>query len=271
MGRKAKYFCKHCKKPILTRALIDGKIVHGSRRQETLECYSCVPLKRGQTPSDINPVSGFRICRECKNEFPDAPEYFKQYSDSGYNGCFCKPCAVEIKKKVVRKNGDKVARACIELLGDKCNICKLSFSSYDFHHLDPKIKEAKVSSIGSLTRALKEAAKCILLCANCHRETHAGYHPEILKTDFTKYRASHVYRGRRRAKIAAIEYKGGKCLDCGYSRYSEALQFHHREQNSKDKELNEALFSLISFEKMKPELDKCDLLCANCHVKRHTI
>ena len=64
-------------------------------------------------------------------------------------------------------------------LGGKCKACGYSkcFEALDFHHLDPSTKIAGVPELigcWSLTKAREEANKCILLCANCHREFHAG-------------------------------------------------------------------------------------------------
>lgn len=47
----------------------------------------------------------------------------------------------------------------------------------DFHHLDPSEKEYNIGMMAtqySMESVLKEAAKCIVLCANCHRKLHAG-------------------------------------------------------------------------------------------------
>lgn len=257
MSRKRMIFCKHCGSYIPSNQ---------NRRRKNLECYVCVPIKRGEKPSDINPITGLKICRECLGEYPNTREFFKQYTTSSYSGCYCKTCAVKIRKRAVSKNNQKVFQACVDLLGGKCNICKLSFNSYDFHHLDPKTKDVKVSKIGSLARAIKEASKCILLCANCHREVHAGHHISILEVNFKQERC----KSKAMAKLAAINYKGGKCLDCGYNKYKEPLQFHHRDPTEKDFEISLRIVSLRSFERLKYELDKCDLLCANCHIKRHS-
>lgn len=52
----------------------------------------------------------------------------------------------------------------------KCN------AALEFHHLDPNLKlfnlDARNISGNTLEAAIKEAEKCILLCANCHREEH---------------------------------------------------------------------------------------------------
>jgi len=67
-----------------------------------------------------------------------------------------------------------------------------------------------------------------------------------------------------RQKELGIEYKGGKCVACGYSKCSAALDFHHINPEEK-----EGLRQDWCFEKNKSELDKCVLLCANCHRELH--
>lgn len=66
----------------------------------------------------------------------------------------------------------------IDLLGDKCSICGHSFPDcvYDFHHINPEEKEFTISEFMgySLHKLEKEAHKCILVCANCHRILHAS-------------------------------------------------------------------------------------------------
>jgi hypothetical protein len=65
----------------------------------------------------------------------------------------------------------------------------------------------------------------------------------------------------------AVEYKDGKCVKCGYDRCLDALQFHHRDHSTK--EVTPARMKLWSREKARLELDKCDLVCANCHAEIH--
>lgn len=64
----------------------------------------------------------------------------------------------------------------------------------------------------------------------------------------------------------AIDYKGGKCSLCGYSRCKRALSFHHVNPDEKSFGIAYRGFSR-SWEKLRPELDKCVLLCANCHME----
>lgn len=76
-----------------------------------------------------------------------------------------------------------------------------------------------------------------------------------------KMRARH-----RNKKQRYVEYKGGKCELCGYSKSLAALEFHHRDPNQKDFRVSG---KNVSWEKVKAELDKCQLLCANCHREEH--
>ena len=66
-------------------------------------------------------------------------------------------------------------------------------------------------------------------------------------------------------KQKAINYKGGKCQICGYSKYYGALEFHHRDPTVKEKLFDKT----CSFDTQKLELDKTTLLCSNCHREIH--
>jgi hypothetical protein len=62
----------------------------------------------------------------------------------------------------------------------------------------------------------------------------------------------------------AIEYKGGCCVVCGYNRCVRALEFHHVDPSKKSFGLSERGLC-HSWDRIQEELDKCILLCANCH------
>lgn len=72
---------------------------------------------------------------------------------------------------------------------------------------------------------------------------------------------------QRNIKQKAIDYKGGCCQICGYNKHNGALEFHHKDPAKKDFNLGHA--KMYSFEKIKPELDKCILVCSNCHREIH--
>jgi predicted HNH restriction endonuclease len=73
-------------------------------------------------------------------------------------------------------------------------------------------------------------------------------------------------RTRNNKKEQALTYKGGKCSICGYDKCSAALDFHHL--NPLEKESKNDLRNL-SWDRLKIELDKCILVCANCHREIH--
>lgn len=63
-----------------------------------------------------------------------------------------------------------------------------------------------------------------------------------------------------------MESRGGaKCQRCGYDRYVGALEFHHRDPKEKDPKWSRGW----NLERLKKELDKCDILCSNCHREVH--
>lgn len=72
---------------------------------------------------------------------------------------------------------------------------------------------------------------------------------------------------RRRNKIKLVEYKGGKCEKCGYDKCIDALEFHHLNPNEKD--FGVSCGDTRSLEKLKSEVDKCIMVCANCHREIH--
>ena len=75
-----------------------------------------------------------------------------------------------------------------------------------------------------------------------------------------------VINWRKRKKIELIEYKGGKCEICGYKKSTWSLEFHHKDPNEKDFEISGKSWS---FERLKKEVDKCILVCSNCHHEIH--
>ena len=72
---------------------------------------------------------------------------------------------------------------------------------------------------------------------------------------------------RRAIKKMLVQYKGGKCERCGYNRCIRALEFHHLDPSQKDFGVSKCLTTDMSL--LKREVDKCILLCSNCHAEIH--
>jgi len=85
--------------------------------------------------------------------------------------------------------------------------------------------------------------------------------------DRRDYLIKAVSSRRKKLRETAIKYKGGKCAICGYKKCIQALDFHHLSGN-KDFGISEKGMTK-SWEKIKKEIDKCILVCANCHRELH--
>jgi len=77
-----------------------------------------------------------------------------------------------------------------------------------------------------------------------------------------------VSKRRRRLKEMAIESFGGACQMCGYNRCIEALQFHHKDPSQKEFGLAKSGLTR-SWARVQREIEKCILVCSNCHAEIH--
>ncbi|MBF0618729.1 MAG: hypothetical protein HQL19_01020 [Candidatus Omnitrophica bacterium] len=86
--------------------------------------------------------------------------------------------------------------------------------------------------------------------------------------DRREYLIKAVSARRKRVREMAVAYKGGRCESCGYDRCMDALEFHHVDPAQKDFNVSSRGYSR-SWERVKVELGKCMILCANCHRELH--
>ena len=83
------------------------------------------------------------------------------------------------KSALIRNRLNNIKKKLINLKGDKCNKCNITFNEvlrmFEFHHRDPSQKLFNISD-KNLQKGwkivVKESEKCDLLCGNCHHETH---------------------------------------------------------------------------------------------------
>ena len=87
-------------------------------------------------------------------------------------------------------------------------------------------------------------------------------------TDRADYIKKAVAKRRTRVRQQAVDFKGGRCEICGYAKYIGALEFHHRDPHQKDFSVS-ADGSTRSWARVQKEIEKCVLLCANCHREVH--
>lgn len=101
-------------------------------------------------------------------------------------------------------------------------------------------------------------------CKDCIRER--------IRSDYNKDPKNHANNSKRRRnarKIECIAYKGGVCEDCGGTFHPAAFDFHHKNEAEKEFDIGSKLSG--SMVVLRPELDKCLLLCSNCHRVRHFV
>jgi ribosomal protein L30E len=103
-------------------------------------------------------------------------------------------------------------------------------------------------------------SKCTL-CSREYRYTQKAGHAKTICNSCM------VNNRRFQRKERCVEYKGGCCVRCGYHKSTRALSFHHVDATKKDFSIGGA--HSRQWESIKAELDKCLLLCANCHMEVH--
>ena len=98
-------------------------------------------------------------------------------------------------------------------------------------------------------------------CRDCHNK-YSATRQRMRRPKATAY--SKKYKRERKAKC--VEYLGGTCIKCGYSHVA-GLTFHHRDRTTKKHEIGAILD--WKWETILAELDKCNLVCWNCHMEIH--
>lgn len=114
---------------------------------------------------------------------------------------------------------------------------------------------------------VKEPLDC-KVCSICKIELEIEYfykgNNKVNRHSYCKSCLNEITVDRQRnLKKQCIEYKGGKCIVCEYDKYPGALEFHHLNPGEKDFTIGQ--YKNRSFDNLKSELDKCVLLCSNCH------
>tara|TARA_R110000868_G_scaffold307171_1_gene568627 strand:- start:11 stop:946 length:936 start_codon:yes stop_codon:yes gene_type:complete len=113
-------------------------------------------------------------------------------------------------------------------------------------------------------RVIKNNQYCSV--CNCHLNNETGYFRQN-KGYYSPVCKNCITEKRRSDKFKAVNYKGGSCIKCGYNKNITVLEFHHL--NPEEKEVTPSQLNGKSWEKLKKEIDKCILLCSNCHREEH--
>jgi hypothetical protein len=216
--------------------VIDGKMRSLYRRRFCLECSPFGDHNTSKVPLGLRSTEEAAKARRDRRR-----EQFRR----------------SLRKRRRRRKADLVAA-----YGGRCVDCGYSTcpEALQFHHRDPSTKDFGLGHFnGSLARLIAEAAKCDLVCANCHRVRHAR---EAAASDHR------IVELRRETKRHAIASFGGVCLACRSAYAPAALEFHHPDASKKEFAISvDGIYR--SWEKVQKELENCVMLCANCHAEVH--
>lgn len=115
---------------------------------------------------------------------------------------------------------------------------------------------------GSYTKDYEAECKCYK-CGETNPEKFYGHKRSICGSCHNKYNAK---KGKEQRQFI-IEYLGGSCKSCGYNIYPCSLDVHHKIPEEKDVSFGTARY--WNKQRLISELNKCILLCKNCHAAHH--
>ena len=115
----------------------------------------------------------------------------------------------------VKNSRLKRKQQMIDMMGGECQICgyKKTNSALEFHHINPEEKELNFNMANNipLDKIIAELKKCILVCANCHREIHAGLIQQELFSSLDENIAQKIREENDNIKFGKKYY----CINCG--------------------------------------------------------
>lgn len=225
------------------------------------------------------PICGNGMCKACYEKW----QYYK-IKDGTWNNIkkvFKKGCIIE---GCIRKHWSNgycnthytrvITRKNIKFITEhyfrndiRCEFCKkqFKFCQMDGHHKVPEEKEFQIAKlmvkdIENNTKYIEELDKCIWLCARCHLNSH--YDPTKTYEETIKDKKKGRRKDRHKAKI--IECFGNICKICNDKLLPKEMEFHHKDPLAKEVRIAEVIVKW-SWDRIKKEVEKCDILCRNCH------
>lgn len=104
------------------------------------------------------------------------------------------------------------------------------------------------------------------------KEKRAAYTKEYGANWYQKHKEEVIERRKQRQREILDWFRRYKsslsCMDCGVS-HPAILQFHHRDRTEKSFTISNIVSRATSIRQLTNEIKKCDVVCANCHAKRH--
>ncbi len=243
------------------------------------------PHKKAETKARVLARIGTpTVCRECGNTY----KFF------GVTSLLCRTCyrlhakmlaRSRPKHKKTARNTQKRMNEMVAAArfaawkvaqGGCCQCAENNPECLDLHHRDPNEKEFRISRLareGTWDKLMKEAAKCIVVCANCHRKLHEKLRKEEKVNKRVLSEKYHAVYTRKRYKKKVDRFESWKIAQGGCCRCVETtpicLDFHHRVPHEKSFNISRGLRRWYSWNEIMEETAKCIIVCANCHRKLH--
>jgi hypothetical protein len=147
-------------------------------------------------------------CTKCQNEKEVCNFHYKK--TEGRHSSWCKTCVYGLQKD--RWKARKIK--AVNLMGSCCSKCGYdrNYAAFHFHHVDPTEKSYEWNKMRGLpwAKVVAELKKCILLCSNCHSETHW---PELHKEHYQHFNDNNTLN--RECSITHT----GQCPQCDEAVY----------------------------------------------------
>lgn len=136
----------------------------------------------------------------------------------------------------------------------------------DLHHREDADKGMEITEMvpygHSKENLREEMAKCVVLCANCHRRRHDRRPAAVTNEGAPSTK-------RERLQVWSFEYRRER--GCQRCREDDpvCLQFHHPDDVDKEASVGNMISDSRAPSKIRAEGDRCVVLCANCHRREH--
>jgi hypothetical protein len=104
------------------------------------------------------------------------------------------------------------------------------------------------------------------LCSGCGETEPSKFYGHKRKVCGSCHNAYNIKQGQEK-RLRAVRELGGRCFGCGFDRYTCSLDIHHKNPRAKDP--NFRSLRGWSWEHISAELQKCILVCKNCHAAIH--